>query len=145
MKNRVIAWTNLAYRFAIHVLWHMPARAIGDRSDYRRFLSTVRAEGYVPLDADERARFPEFMQCIHCGLCTLACPALRSAPHASWAEPWTFVGGTSRSLERSRLVAASLEPCTRCGECEAVCPTGIPISLMAAAIERLAAAPAQPK
>ncbi len=138
MKNRIIAWINLSYRFAIHVLWRMPARALGHHGGYQRFVHTVSAEGHVPLAAEDRARFPEFMQCIHCGLCTLACPSLRASPQDAWHEAWTFVAGTSRSLERSNLVVASLTPCTKCGECDAACPTGVPISLMAAAIERLA-------
>ncbi|MGH8436670.1 MAG: 4Fe-4S dicluster domain-containing protein [Pseudomonas sp.] len=139
MKNRIIAWINLAYRFALHVTWRMPRRAFGLHADYDRFRSTVSSEGYLPLSGTERERFPEFMQCIHCGLCTLACPALRAAPASAWQEAWTFVGGTSRSLERSTLAAAPPAPCRKCGECEAACPTGVPISLLAATIERLAA------
>jgi succinate dehydrogenase/fumarate reductase-like Fe-S protein len=140
MKNRFLAWMNLAYRFGVHVVWRLPARAIGQRPDYERFRETMRKEGYSPLASTERAHFPEFMQCIHCGLCTLACPALRNAPQSAWQEAWTFVGGTSRSLERSRLAAAAI-PCSKCGECEAACPTGVPISMMAALVERLASAP----
>jgi succinate dehydrogenase/fumarate reductase-like Fe-S protein len=139
MKNRITAWINLAYRFWLHVLWRMPARALGLRGDYDRFLATVSDEGYLPLLPAERERFPEFMQCIQCGLCTLACPALRSAPASAWQEAWTFVAGTSRSLERGRLAAAAPAPCRKCHECDAACPTGVPISLLAATIERLAA------
>src|SRR5262245_57597285 len=140
MKTRLAAWLNLAYRFGVHVAWRLPARALGQRPDYQRFLQTMRAEKYVPLDVAERARFPEFMQCIHCGLCTLACPTLRSAPQTAWQEAWTFVGGTSRSLERADLAAAAT-PCTKCGDCEAACPTGVPISALAALVERLATVP----
>jgi len=138
MKNRMIAWVNLAYRFALHVLWRMPGRALGGRRDYQRFRSIVVQEGYVPVPADARARFPEFMSCIHCGLCSLACPEIRTAPASAWTEAWTFVAGPSRSLERAPLVSAGLTPCTRCSECDAVCPTGVPITYMAALIAQLA-------
>jgi succinate dehydrogenase/fumarate reductase-like Fe-S protein len=138
MKNRLIAWLNLAYRFGVHVTVRVPARALGLRADYERFLHTVSAEGYVPLPAEDRARFPDFMQCIHCGLCTLACPAMREAPASAWGEAWTFVAGTSRSLERAPLAGASLTPCAKCSECEAACPTGVPITLLVETIERLA-------
>ncbi|MGH7471019.1 MAG: 4Fe-4S dicluster domain-containing protein [Longimicrobiales bacterium] len=144
MKNRILAWLNLAYRFGAHVLVRLPARALGYSADYQRFVETVGQEGYVPLAMAERARFPEFMQCIHCGLCTLACPSLRAAPAAAWDEAWTFVAGTARSLDRSTLVLASLNACTKCGECDAVCPTGVPISVMAAVLERLGEQPRGP-
>ena len=138
MKNRVIAWLNLAYRFAVHVLWRLPKRALNGRRDYDQFRSVVLREGYVPLSADERARFPEFMSCIHCGLCSLACPEIRAAPASAWSEAWTFVAGPARSLERAELVARGLSACTRCTQCDAVCPTGVPITYMAATLQRLA-------
>lgn len=139
MKNRVIAWVNLAYRFALHVLWRMPRRVLRGRPDYQRFRSTVVPEGYAPLTADARARFPEFMACIHCGLCSLACPEIRAAPASAWSEAWTFVAGPARSLQRAPLVAADLTACTRCADCEAVCPTGVPITYMASVLKQLAA------
>ena len=139
MTNRIVAWINLAYRFAVHVLWRLPRRALGNRPDYERFRTTVAAEGYAPLPAEVRAAFPAFMSCIHCGLCTLACPALRDAPASAWSEAWTFVVGPARSLERAALVAAELAPCTRCSQCDAVCPTGVPITYLASVIRQLAA------
>jgi succinate dehydrogenase/fumarate reductase-like Fe-S protein len=140
MKNRLFAWINLAYRFAVHVLFRLPARALGQRGDYTRFRTTVAAEGYEPLSAEERTAFPAFMNCIHCGLCSLACPELAAAP-TGWNEAWTFVAGPSRSLDRARLVAHELTPCARCAECAAVCPTGVPIPLLAAAVQRMATQP----
>lgn len=138
MTNRIVAWINLAYRFAVHVLWRLPRRALGNRPDYERFRATVAAEGYAPLPADTREAFPSFMSCIHCGLCALACPELRAAPASAWSEAWTFVAGPARSLDRAPLVVAALSPCTRCRECEAVCPTGVPITYLAAALRQLA-------
>jgi succinate dehydrogenase/fumarate reductase-like Fe-S protein len=137
VKNRIFAWINLAYRFAVHVLWRLPRRALGYRGDYKHFVETTSSEGYLPLTVPERDRFPEFMQCIHCGLCSLACPELRAAPMSAWDETWTFVAGSSRSLQRADLVVADLTPCSQCGDCDAVCPTGVPITLMAAAVRRL--------
>ena len=138
MKNRAFAWINLAYRFAVHVLWRLPRRALGWRGDYTLFSSTTANEGYVPLQSAERARFPEFMQCIHCGLCSLSCPELRAAPASAWDEAWTFVAGPARSLERAPLVASGITPCAECSECEAACPTGVPIPQLAAMVKRMA-------
>lgn len=138
MRGRAFAWLNLAYRFALHVL-ALPLRALRGRTDADRFLGAVLPEGYVPLEPAEREAYPAFMGCINCGLCSLACPALREAPASAWAEAWTFVVGPSRSIDRAALVHAGAEACNRCRECAAVCPTGVPIPALAALVERLAA------
>lgn len=135
MRNRLIAWFNLAYRFGTHVLTRVPARALRDGHDASRFLGAVVPEGYIPLEPTEREAMPSFMGCIHCGLCSIACPALREAPASAWDEAWSFVAGPSRAIDVAALVATP--PCTRCGACEAVCPTGVPIAQMAALVTRL--------
>ncbi len=137
MKNRILAWLNLAYHFARHVLFVMPFRPFRRGRELLRFTSAVVPEGYVPLEAPERELLPTAMNCIHCGLCSLACPSLHDAPSSAWAESWTFVAGPSRSLDRAPLVAADA-PCARCDACAAVCPTGVPIPQIAAMLGRLA-------
>lgn len=138
MRGRAFAWLNLAYRFALHVL-ALPVRALRGGRDAERFLGAVLPEGHVPLEPAEREAYPAFMVCIGCGLCSLACPALREAPASAWAEAWTFVVGPSRSIDRAALANASAGACTRCGECAAVCPIGVPIPTLAAMVHRLAA------
>ncbi len=146
--RRLGAWWLLGRRMAIQ-LATLPLRALrrggrAGRSDERdgpgarALLAGVAPEGYLPLTRDERADLPGFTRCISCGLCALACPAIREAPAAAWAEAWTFVVGPSRMLERARLAAASLEPCARCAACAAVCPTAVPIPRLAAMVARLA-------
>jgi len=134
------AWWLLGRRMAAQ-LTTLPLRPLRRRGrGVRALLAAVVPEGYLPLTAEERADFPAFTRCISCGLCALACPALRDAPAAAWVEAWTFVVGPSRLLERARLAAAALEPCARCSACAAVCPAGVPIPRLAAMIERLAEA-----
>lgn len=142
MRGRAYAYLNLALRFVGQVLWRIPLRSLRRGRDAARFRAAVRAEGYLPLSPAHRAGFPATMGCIHCGLCTLACPALRDAPAGIAAEPWSFVGGASRALDRAGAVAADLPPCARCDVCAAVCPTGVPIPRLAAWIQELAAAEA---
>jgi len=140
--SRLGAWWLLGRRMAVQLatLPLRPLRRSGGRDGgARALLAAVAPEGYLPLTAAERADFAAFTRCISCGLCALACPALREAPAAAWAEPWTFVTGPSRMLERARLAAASLEPCARCVACAAVCPSGVPIPRLAAMIARLGA------
>ncbi len=136
LTNQLAAWGNLAYRMAAHVLVRMPARAVGALRDRERYLDAVRPEGYLPLLPEERAAFPATMRCVHCGLCALAAPDVRSA----WDEAWTFVAGPSRALDRARTVAASTGTAPHDPAAARVCPMGVPIPHMAATIDRLAAA-----
>jgi succinate dehydrogenase/fumarate reductase-like Fe-S protein len=138
LTGRALAWLNLAWRFGAHVAVRMPRRVLRPGGEMKRFLDAVEPEGYVPLEPQERELMPAAMACIHCGLCSIACPSLREAPASAWAEAWTFVAGPSRSIDRARLVAASLTPCAECAECAAVCPTGVPIPRLAALVRRLA-------
>jgi succinate dehydrogenase/fumarate reductase-like Fe-S protein len=137
--GKALAWVNLAWNFGRHVVVQMPARALGAGSGAQRFSDAVQSEGYVPLDPAERAAMPAFMQCIHCGLCSLACPDIRAASASAWDEAWTFVAGPSRSIDRATTVAADIPPCADCDECARVCPTNVPIPLLAATLRRLAA------
>jgi succinate dehydrogenase/fumarate reductase-like Fe-S protein len=138
LTGRAVAWLNLAFRFGQHVAVRMPARLVRRGSDLPRFLAAVGPEGYLPLLEEERAALPAAMACIHCGLCSLACPALQSAPASAWDEAWTFVAGPSRSIDRAPLAAAAAGACGDCAACAGVCPTGVPIPQLAALVRRMA-------
>lgn len=129
MIRRAAAWLNLAWRMAAHVA-ALPLRPLRG-GGAERFLATVRPEGYRPLTSAERADFPARMRCVACGLCALAAPELADAPASAWTEPWTFVVGPSRSLDRSALVAAGLAPAQGSPAAAAVCPMGVPIGRLA--------------
>lgn len=137
MRRKLGAWVNLAWHFAGHVITRLPWRRFRAGHDLARFNAAIAPEGFVPLAPAQRDAFPAFMNCVHCGLCALACPELRTQPMSAWDDAWTFVGGASRSLDRAPLVAAQLSPCTSCAECAAVCPTGVPIPLLAAMMKSL--------
>ncbi len=135
MIRRAAAWLNLAWRMAAHVaaLPLRPFRGGGGE----RFLATVGPEGYRPLTPELRAHFPPRMRCVSCGLCALAAPAgggTGATAASAWGEPWTFVVGASRSIDRADLVAAgTLDalPPERAAAAAAVCPMGVPIARMA--------------
>jgi succinate dehydrogenase/fumarate reductase-like Fe-S protein len=138
VTGRTRAWLNLAYRFGRHVVVRMPQRLLRGSDDLRLFVEAVGPEGYVPLQSGERALMPATMNCVHCGLCSLACPTLRESPASAWDEAWTFVAGPSRSIDRASLVARDIPPCTACHACAAVCPMDIPIPHLAALVRRMA-------
>jgi succinate dehydrogenase/fumarate reductase-like Fe-S protein len=138
ITGRAHAWLNLAYRFGQHLAVRMPRRLLRGDDDMRRFLDAVEPEGYRPLPPADRALVPAAMNCIHCGLCSLACPVLRDAPASAWDEAWTFVAGPSRSIDRALLVVHGDTPCAECDACAAACPTGVPIPQLAALLRRMA-------
>jgi hypothetical protein len=151
MKNRVLAWFNLAYRFNRHVLTRVPLRGLRAGADYERFTGAVGPEGYLPLTVAERALVPAAMQCVHCGVCALAPLAAAATPDpaplrwSAWDEPWSFVVGPARSLDRATEVDAAGSPWAT-PAAAALCPTGVPIVQLAAMHHRLARAgtPAAP-
>src|SRR5688572_9633870 len=99
MTRKMMAWLNLAWHFAVHIVTRLPLRPFRAGKDLQRLHDTAGAEGYVPLDALARAEFPMYMSCVHCGLCALPCDGLQAKPASAWEEPWTFVAGASRSID----------------------------------------------
>jgi hypothetical protein len=132
--RQAYAWSNLAYRFFVHVL-RMPLRPF--RHEARRFLAAVEPEGFVPLPAEARARMPQTMSCISCGFCALAAHGDETTAFSAWEEPWTFVVGASRALDHAVLLAASTPPAARMEASQRACPQGVPISDLAQLGEQL--------
>lgn len=130
-SRKLGAWLNLAWHFARHVVTRWPWRPFRRGRDLQRFRAAIAPEGFVPLHRAHRAAFPAFMNCVHCGLCALPCRESHAMPMSAWDEAWTFVGGASRSLDRTNIVAAQLSACVSSEETARVCPTGVPIPLMA--------------
>ena len=136
-QRKIGAWLNLAWHFARHVVTRLPLRPFRHGRDLARYNAAIAPEGFVPLTAAHRTAFPQFMNCVHCGLCSIACRDTREQPMSAWEEPWTFAGGASRSLDRVPLVAAQLPACSTRPETAAICPTGVPIPKMANMFKQL--------
>lgn len=132
------AWLNLAWHFARYVLGRWWLRPFRRGRDLARLEGRLAPEGYLPVLPAERELFPRSMQCIHCGLCAIACPTLQHEPASAWQEAWTFAAGAARSLDQARLVARDIGACPQQTAAEAVCPMGVPITHMAAMMQRMA-------
>jgi D-aminopeptidase len=139
-SRKLGAWLNLAWHFAKHVVTRWPWRPFRRGRDLQRLRAAIAPEGFVPLQPEQRNAFPAFMNCVHCGLCALACREARETPMSAWDEAWTFAGGASRSLDRAQIVAAQLSPCADSAEGARVCPTGVPIPMMSTVYKTLGAA-----
>jgi succinate dehydrogenase/fumarate reductase-like Fe-S protein len=136
--RKLAAWLNLAWHFGRHEITRVPLRPFLRGRDLRRFTAALNPEGYVALDPTARTEFPRYMNCVHCGLCAIACEPLQRRPHSAWDEAWTFVVGGSRSLDQATLVAQELPECAMTASTERVCPMGVPINHMAATIRGMA-------
>ena len=131
--RKLFAWLNLAYRFNVHVLFTLPRRFLTRTRDGNRFASITAGEGYLPLTPGERDAMPGAMRCIHCGLCSFATTDARDA----WSEPWTFIAGPSRALDRASAAAASAPLHAHSIAGETLCPQGVPIAAVQSMIVRL--------
>ena len=134
--GRALAWLNLAWHFNRHIFVRLPKRALRGDDDAGRFRAAVMPEGYVPLLPAERALMPQAMRCINCGLCAFG--SVPEQPFSAWDEPWTFVAGPSRSINRATIVSAGPTALADAAA-ESVCPTGVPIRQLAVMLHRLGA------
>jgi len=102
---------------------------LGRRDDggATRFLENFSAEGMAPLDAGEAQLVLALSRCTYCGLCETACPH----PLDRWPA-------FTRALEHARHAAADLPASCppECRQCEAICPTGVPLREIPAFVRR---------
>jgi hypothetical protein len=119
----------LAYR----AVWAHPFRIfIGsdDRTGKERFLANYAGEGNIVTAGEEREWLAQAGRCINCGLCEAAA-ALRAWPSAmaishSRATP---------QLPHAKALLEKLRP-EILAEAEALCPTRVPLSGLAAFLSR---------
>lgn len=99
-----------------------------------------KVEEIESLSPDQRYSFwsKELSRCLRCFACRQACPACScrkcSLDDPTWLEkPVTLSEQFSFHFQRAYHVAGR---CTGCGECDRVCPVGIPISLLTKKLAR---------
>jgi hypothetical protein len=127
---RADSLVKLAWAYGIHLARR---RLTPHRSQLSDLLETYAPDGIRPLDPATRELHPRLVTCINCGLCALAAgragrtrlPDLAS----SYMRLYSRLAEASSDLDGDMpdLAAAS-----------AVCPVGLPLDEVAAAVRRMA-------
>jgi heterodisulfide reductase subunit C len=103
-----------------------------------RFRAAYVAEGLVPTRPEDRAAGEAASACISCGLCETGCDLAAATPAVRALGLHAAFRLYSRSFADLPLAADALEQCAGCTECDAVCPTRVPISRVVAHLRDVA-------
>lgn len=93
-----------------------------------RFQAAYVAEGLGPTTPEDRAIGEAASACVACGLCELGCDLSGAAPTVRALGLHAAFRLYSRSGADLPLAADALAACEGCAACEALCPTGVPIT-----------------
>lgn len=97
-------------------------------SGLERFRASYVAEGLVPTRPDDRAAGEAASACIACGLCETACALAEASPPIRALGLHAAFRLYSRASATLPLAHGALRACVGCAGCDALCPTGVPIS-----------------
>lgn len=128
MATRVGALSYLAWR----ALVAHPLRRLFRRrgTGLERFTAAYVTEGLGPTTLEDRTIGEAASACVACGLCELGCDLAGAAPAVRALGLHAAFRLYSRSGAGLPLAADALAACEGCASCEALCPTGVPISLI---------------
>jgi heterodisulfide reductase subunit C len=93
-----------------------------------RFEANYVSEGLVPTRPEDRAVAQAAAACIACGLCEVGCELAGAAPAVRALGLHAAFRLYSRNAAELPLARAALDACAECTGCDALCPTGVPIS-----------------
>lgn len=93
-----------------------------------RFTASYVAEGLVPTRPDDRAAGEAASSCIACGLCETGCALAGASPEVRALGLHAAFRLYSRTSATLPLAREALQACAGCSGCDALCPTGVPIS-----------------
>ena len=115
----------LAYRAILaHPLRRL--RLVGSGLD--RFRAAYVSEGLVPTATADREISEAAAACISCGLCETGCDLCGAAPAVRALGLHATFRLYARNSADLSLAAGALDGCAGCAGCDALCPTGVPIS-----------------
>jgi len=82
----------------------------------------------LPPTAGAKIDYDLFLDCVHCGLCTAACPTyaeLGDENDSPRGRIYLMRAVTDRRIELDDKVRGHLELCLDCRSCETACPSGV--------------------
>src|SRR3989442_9552398 len=82
----------------------------------------------VPASAAQGIDYELFLDCVHCGLCTAACPTyveLGNENDSPRGRIYLMRSVTDGRLALNQDVRRHLELCLDCRACETACPSGV--------------------
>src|SRR5438874_11746397 len=126
---RADSLAKLALAYGVHLARRRLRRP---RSELSALAATYASDGIRELEPSEREHHPRLVTCINCGLCALAAGRIGKTRlpdlASSYMRLYSRLGEVSSDLEGDSpdLVAAA-----------AVCPVGVPLEEVAAAVRRL--------
>jgi len=110
-----------------------------------RFRAAYVAEGLVPTSPGDRSAGEAAAACIACGLCETGCDLAGASPEVRALGLHAAFRLYSRNVAELPLAREALHACAGCAGCDALCPTGVPISRVLAHLRAASAAsPAHP-
>jgi heterodisulfide reductase subunit C len=132
----------LAYLGWRALVAHPLKRAFRQRgTGLERFSAAYVGEGLVPTRPEDRAAGEAAAACIACGLCEAGCALAGASPEIRALGLHAAFRLYSRSTTLLPLAREALDACGACQGCEALCPTGVPISRIVAHLHAAAARP----
>jgi heterodisulfide reductase subunit C len=134
--------TALAYLAWRALLAHPAKRFFRQRgTGLERFTASYVAEGLVPTRLEDREVGEAAAACISCGLCETGCAAAGATPAVLALGLHAAFRLYSRNLAELPLGRDALDACAGCAGCDALCPTGVPISRVLAHLRALVSSP----
>ncbi len=97
-----------------------------------RFSAAYVTEGLVPTRVEDRAVGEAASACISCGLCETGCALAAATPSVRALGLHAAFRLYGRSTASLALAREALQACSACAGCDALCPTGVPISRVVA-------------
>jgi len=119
---------SLAYLGYRAVLAHPLKRLARKGTGEERFLASYGAEGLGPTTAEELEAAEAASACVSCGLCESACSLAAVTPAVRDLGLHAAFRLYSKSSSSLPAAVGALSVCAECAGCEALCPTGVPIS-----------------
>jgi heterodisulfide reductase subunit C len=120
-----LAWRALVAH-PLKRLFRQPGTAL------ERFRAAYVAEGLVPTRPEDREVGLAAAACIACGLCETGCDLAGATPEVRALGLHAAFRLYSRSIVDLPLAQGALDACAGCAGCDALCPTGVPISRVVA-------------